>query len=214
LEEAGRYLGTTVGEWILIGVDLHNTLDDGTESGNIPSDSIQALELLLNNGFLPWIPSYIGFEGEHSKAHRALAEEKRQQIARELGLRPKAVSCPTPDYLCLCIIDSRTWSERPNPRWNFNGKAAALQHHHTRILIDDNLGIVEECLDAGILAYKVAPNKRRKREPACTFQPFVREGIPHTSNSTLLETVCDLINERDSGDLWVKLGLCELHRKW
>ena len=110
-------------------------------------------------------------------------------------------------------MDRKTWSDDRRPV-NFNGKAVALEHFNTRFLIDDNLDIVEECCESGILAYKCAPGRSRRREKEYRNPLFEREELEHPSGSSFNFCVEDVISDRRSGDLWRKLHILEQSRRY
>ena len=58
-----------------LALDLHNTLDNGRNDGEIPRSSVTACWQFLRAGFLLWICSYIGKNGADSFQRRQRAEE-------------------------------------------------------------------------------------------------------------------------------------------
>ena len=192
-----------------LALDLHNSLDDGSEEGFIPSVHIRAVERLLEANFLVWICSYIGRYGQDSAARRARAELRRRDLARAVGLNPEPVDRPTEGHLFLCIVDRKLWSDSPLASCNFNGKAAALEHFGTRFIIDDNVDICEECCTSAILAYQCCstgrPNKQRLYKDA-----FLEiEGFRHVGGYSFDLVCSDVIEDRKSGALWQKLHVLE-----
>ena len=72
-------------ELIPIAIDFHNTLDDGGVDGYIPSEHVRSVSALIAAGFLPWILSYIGTNGQDSDHRRKRLEVARRFLAKQLG---------------------------------------------------------------------------------------------------------------------------------
>ena len=142
-------------------------------------------------------------------------------MAEALGLNPSVVDKPKEGFLFLQIVDRKTWQKkRGREGVNFNGKAKCLKHFNTKFLIDDNLDIVEECCDSGIVAYKCEPSrvwnwpKRRKEDEEHVYAQFVKDQLEHVSGASFAETCDAAVEDRRSGNLWRKLRVVERCRRF
>ena len=196
-----------------IALDLHNSLDDGSEEAFIPSVHIRAVERLLEANFLVWICSYIGRYGQDSAHRRARAELRRKDLARAVGLSSAPVDCPTEGHLFLCIVDRKLWSDSPLASCNFNGKAVALEHFGTRFLVDDNVDICEECCTSAILAYQCASTGRPKQQRLYKDPFLAAEQLEHVGGYSFDLICSDIIEDRNSGALWQKLHVLEMRAR-
>ena len=216
-----RALSTLAVAPILFALDLHNTLDDGSRKGRIPLENALAVKLLFQEGFLPWVCSYIGLHGKHSAERRELAVTTLASCATQAGLCPAPVEEPTDGYLCVKIVDRKFWSKHHPNDWE-NGKGSCLRELDTRILIDDNCEVRTDVESKyRILAYQVreptvniyksyTPSVFRSQlcEPGrnLLFPTARADSFDHPISETFVEAVNRIFAEKRSGVLEEKLA--------
>ena len=115
-----------------IAIDLHGTLDGGRRNSRLPYSFKEAVRKLTNAGFVVWICSHIGLNGERSDERRQQAERARRELAKFLRLDPAAPAGPSDAGVFCRIVDRRLWSKDKG-----GGKAVELRKHETSILFDE-----------------------------------------------------------------------------
>ena len=211
-----RALSTLAVAPILIALDLHNTLDDGSHSGRIPPENAKAVRLLFQEGFLPWVCSYIGLHGKHSAERREQAVKTLASLATQAGFCPAPAEEPTDGYLCVKIVNGKLWSRHHPNDWK-NGKGKCLRALNTRILVDDNCEVCTEVESHyRVLAHQVREprqeHKKRRHTPGVFRSELcapcrVRLGsFDHPISETFVEAVNRIVAEKRSGVLEEKLA--------
>ena len=142
-----------------IAVDFHGVLDvDLQPSGRVPLSTVQAFRQLIAQGFCPWICSYIGQGGPKSEERRGECKRIVGDLAGQLGLA-FPVDRISHQGLYLLIVPQKLWCSKHR-----GGKAVALRHLQTGILVDDRREVCNEAEDYGILPYQVLTGKRPREK--------------------------------------------------
>ena len=120
-----------------IALDLHNSLDDGSRSGRIPEAHANCCERLLQQGFAPWVCSYIGRSLEESADRQRKSQQIRdnacqrvRELARrlELNYEDRLEVGPSREALFLCITNRKNWAQAQHRQGYLNGKAVSYTH--------------------------------------------------------------------------------------
>ena len=185
-----------------VAFDLHGTLDDGTNEGNIPQVTVDCVRRLLrfckDSGITLqiWVCSYIGrslgqaeWKQRRSAERRALAARRINWLAERLGYEDTTSAGPESRKLFLEIVNRKI--SKKGELDPLEGKASCLRHHRTEVLIDDRKDVADNCTEAGILVYEVVAGR-----------------------VTLSDAVASLIGDIGSGKLWDKLLDTYSARTW
>ena len=138
-------------------MDFHGVLDwDRTAGPGTTNDRVVAAwKRLLDQGYAPWVCSYIGRGGEKSAQRRAECADTCKYLARSLGLSTELPPGPSREGVFYVVVDSRTGQA---------GKAEALREHCAVVLIDDRQEVCHDCEVKGIECYRVKPDIQRCRK--------------------------------------------------
>ena len=224
LEPKGLDKATYPGTGIYVSIDLHNTLDDGSNVGAILGSAIEGCKILLNLGFTLWVNSYIGFWGKNSEALRLQAAERVKELARILNLQytDDFHRGPRQGHLLLVVVDRKLYSFHHHHQL-LNGKVSAISALGTVYHFDDCPEICQQLLQQGYLSYHIVSWKNK----AVVADALL--GFYHTSSRNFLEAVNRFVSEFLAGVadnklefLWAKpcaeplphLPYCILQEHW
>ncbi len=144
---------------LCVSVDLHNCLDNGQDF--VPDSCTHAYKRLQEEGFIPFICSYIGLGGPDSQHRNNQAEDSRLRLASALGLPLTDPGYPSRQGVHLALARKKVFNQKTRT----GGKAQLLRHFGAWVHIDDSYEVLDECESAGILCYQVTnPRSRRHRE--------------------------------------------------
>ena len=177
-----------------IAVDFHETLE---VKGEVPLAHKEWWRTLIQLGFVPWILSYIGEQGEFSQQRRQEVKEFRTHLCEYLGLSLAWPEGPTVDGVFLKICDKKT-RNKSGP-WNC-GKAWWAHTFESQILVDDSADVCAEAELAGIVPYHIRTGRG-------SYRPVNFKG-EHPSCDNLRVACSRIVNDVRTGALQPKSNEC------
>ena len=207
-------------------------------------DNVEACSTLLAADFVIWICVYIDQDDPEGDSRRLLAQTTRRDLAIRLGLGSDEVDKPTAGYLFMQICDANVWqfggdsfygADSPQAKrirdLNFNGKADAILHYNTRVMIDEDDDVCAECAAYGIVAYRVFSKAQRQQRKGLGKGRYGKgkqypfrikvlhdKGIEHPEQLSLLYCARVILDEKLTGILHqkhviVRANQCNFRRR-
>ena len=116
---------------------------------------------------------------------------------------------PTIGRFFACIVNRRVYANNKTAEGVLNGKISCLWAYNTKILIDDNVDIANECLKGGIVVYLI--QKGRERDHNRWAPRILNQGrLSHYSHPSFEEAFLAVVNDASVGKLGEKIRILNL----